>query len=69
MKDRRNVSSMVEKRPAIGQKIDIANRPDYVDTITILAGEDERPFTVHKNIICNRSPYFVAASWEAWQQQ
>ena len=44
-------------------------RPDYVDTITILAGENEHPFTVHKNIICNRSPYFVAASSEAWQQQ
>ena len=35
----------------------------------MLVGKDEQPFTVHKRSICKKSPYFIAASSEAWQQE
>lgn len=33
----------------------------YSDTITILVGKDEQRFTVHKDIICEKSEFFQAA--------
>ena len=44
------------------------SRPGYVDTITILAGSDEVPFTVHKDVICAKSDFFIAACSGNWRE-
>ncbi|KAK4950287.1 hypothetical protein LTR10_011268 [Elasticomyces elasticus] len=36
-------------------------RPSFSNTITVLAGEEEEPFTVHVDTICQRSDFFTAA--------
>lgn len=46
----------------------VLHRPDSSDTITVLAGQDEKPFTVHKNVLCKNAPYFNAASSDQWQR-
>ncbi|KAK5691976.1 hypothetical protein LTR97_011147 [Elasticomyces elasticus] len=42
-------------------------RPSFTDTITVLAGEDETTFTIHKDTICQRSTYFRSACKPEWQ--
>ncbi|KAK5728056.1 hypothetical protein LTR17_012253 [Elasticomyces elasticus] len=41
-------------------------RPAYLDNITILAGPEETPLTVHQDIICAKSDFFKAACSETW---
>jgi hypothetical protein len=33
----------------------------------VLVGPEKKSFSIHKNIICNRSPFFQAACAERWQ--
>ncbi len=49
-------------------KTDQLRRPYYGDTVRVVVGENEAEFTVHKNVICSKSLYFVAASSEAWRK-
>ncbi|KAK5679431.1 hypothetical protein LTS10_008249 [Elasticomyces elasticus] len=42
-------------------------RPSFTDTITVLAGEDEATFTIHKDTVCQRSTYFRSACKPEWQ--
>ena len=37
-------------------------------TVTVLAGDTEEPVVVHKDIVCRRSNYFVAACSKAWAE-
>lgn len=39
---------------------------DYNDVISVLVGGNEQSFTVHKDLICARSKFFVAACSERW---
>ncbi|KAK3658480.1 hypothetical protein LTR56_001891 [Elasticomyces elasticus] len=42
-------------------------RPSFTDTITVLVGEDEATFTIHKDTVCQRSTYFRSACKPEWQ--
>ncbi|TKA62793.1 hypothetical protein B0A55_09411 [Friedmanniomyces simplex] len=42
--------------------------PSYSGTVTILAGAGETAFEVHKDIICQRSDFFVAACSKTWAE-
>jgi len=42
--------------------------PDYDDTILILVGEEEKRFTVHKDVICVKSKFFRVACSNRWQE-
>lgn len=44
------------------------DRSDYSSTITVLIGEAEAPFTVHENLIYERSEFFKAAVTRGWQE-
>lgn len=39
----------------------IEYRLNYADTIYVLVGESEEPFTVHRSLISHKSPFFQAA--------
>lgn len=39
---------------------------DFNDMITILVGEEEHPFTVHKDMLCAKSKFFKAACSRIW---
>ncbi|KAK5724471.1 hypothetical protein LTR15_004516 [Elasticomyces elasticus] len=41
-------------------------RVDFSETLCVLVGEDKKAFTVHKDIITTRSPYFSAAASARW---
>ncbi|KAK5679374.1 hypothetical protein LTS10_008189 [Elasticomyces elasticus] len=43
-------------------------KPDYLDTITILADITETPFLVHKDFLCQKSDFFSAACSKAWAE-
>ncbi|KAK4539869.1 hypothetical protein LTR36_010263 [Oleoguttula mirabilis] len=40
--------------------------PSYVELITVLAGASEEPFNVHKDVLCKKSDFFVAACSRQW---
>ncbi|KAK5124927.1 hypothetical protein LTR85_001117 [Meristemomyces frigidus] len=40
---------------------------NFLETIVVLVGQDKTAFTVHKDIICERSPFFRAACAARWQ--
>ncbi|KAK4543405.1 hypothetical protein LTR36_005548 [Oleoguttula mirabilis] len=42
-------------------------RPSFSDTITVLAGDEEVDFTVHRDLICNRSGFFKGACARGWK--
>ncbi|KAK3670695.1 hypothetical protein LTR78_009387 [Recurvomyces mirabilis] len=42
---------------------------DYNDTITILAGSTETPFTIHKDVVCAKSDFFAAAYTGNWSEK
>lgn len=37
-----------------------------METIVVIVGEDAKCFTVHKDMICNKSPFFAAACAKDW---
>lgn len=39
---------------------------DHNDTITVIVGEEEKHFTVHKDTICVKSKFFRAACSDHW---
>ncbi|KAK5133464.1 hypothetical protein LTR08_007706 [Meristemomyces frigidus] len=39
---------------------------NYSDVVTILVGRDEVPFVVHKELLCQCSPFFAAACSREW---
>lgn len=39
---------------------------DYNDVISVLVGQKEQPFTVHKDLMCAKSKFFAAACSERW---
>lgn len=41
---------------------------DYNDTITVLVGDKEKRFTVHKDVICVKSKFFRAACSKRWRE-
>ncbi|KAK5736457.1 hypothetical protein LTR17_007453 [Elasticomyces elasticus] len=41
-------------------------RPSFNNTITVLVGEEQEPFIVHIDTICQRSDFFVAACKREW---
>ena len=46
-----------------------ANNPnscDFTNLITIIVGEDEQSFLVHKDMLCAKSKYFESACSELW---
>ncbi|KAK4543441.1 hypothetical protein LTR36_005584 [Oleoguttula mirabilis] len=43
-------------------------KSDYSDTITVLAGTEERSFTVHKDNVCARSRFFRAGCSKDWKE-
>ncbi|KAK0248189.1 hypothetical protein LTR91_004039 [Friedmanniomyces endolithicus] len=43
-------------------------KPSYLGTFTILAGDGETPFEVHKDAICQQSDFFVASCSQAWTE-
>ncbi|KAK4555426.1 hypothetical protein LTR86_007723 [Recurvomyces mirabilis] len=40
----------------------------YNDTIKVLAGSTEAPFTIHKDIVCAKSDFFAAACTGTWRE-
>lgn len=44
------------------------DRPDYSEVITVLVGQEEKSFTVHKAIICAKSQFFATACSQQWQE-
>ena len=44
------------------------DRLSFVDHIEVLVGPEKKLFTVHQDIMCDRSPFFRAACSERWQQ-
>jgi len=47
---------------------DIRHRIDYHDTITVLVGTAEKPFTVHREALCAKSRFFAAACSSRWTE-
>jgi len=44
------------------------NRTNYSETITVLVGETEESAVVHKDVICRKSDFFVAACSRRWAE-
>jgi hypothetical protein len=43
-------------------------RPAFADTIQVLVGTSESPFTVHESVISAKSPFFRAALQNEWTE-
>ncbi|KAK3710225.1 hypothetical protein LTR37_010446 [Vermiconidia calcicola] len=43
-------------------------RPEYVETINVLVGPEKTLFAVHKDPICDKSPFFAAACSGRWDE-
>ena len=46
----------------------LADRISFEDHIEVLVGPEKKLFAVHRDVICDRSPFFRAACSERWQQ-
>ena len=46
----------------------LADRISFADHIEVLVGPEKKLFAVHRDVICDRSPFFRAACSERWQQ-
>lgn len=42
------------------------NSCDFTNLITIIVGEDEQSFMIHKDMLCAKSKYFKSACSELW---
>ncbi|KAK4609409.1 hypothetical protein CLAFUW4_14611 [Fulvia fulva] len=65
------MASTLNKRPSTPTVTGSAakrSKPDYNSIISVLVGEDEEEFKVHKTTHCDRSPYFKAACSTRWQE-
>ena len=43
-------------------------RLDFTDTLTVLVGQDEKPFLVHTAYICKTSGFFAKAYSHGWKE-
>ena len=43
-------------------------RYDYEESITVLVGEEKKKYVIHKNIVCQSSPFFDAAVKGQWKE-
>ena len=41
-------------------------KPDYAETIIVRVGSDQKDYTVHKAMLCERSPFFQGATSGQW---
>ncbi|KAK3707250.1 hypothetical protein LTR37_012251 [Vermiconidia calcicola] len=47
---------------------EVSPQSEYVETLNVLVGPEEQLFTVHKDAICHKSPFFAAACSTQWAE-
>jgi hypothetical protein len=58
----------VSRRPSLSLLTNPRYGPDYSETLRVIVGSGEKKFVVHKQLVCQKSPFFKSASAKEWEE-